>query len=64
MGSLSLLQMLWFPALFVAGVLSWVMISIYSSIKRRSAARHTPSVIVQLPDDSDIVRNDGHNLDN
>ncbi len=58
----SLLQMLWFPLLFVIAALSWLGFAISKAMRRDSD--HSPSVTVQLPENAHVVANDGTNISN
>ncbi len=58
------LEMLWFPLLSVVAVVSWMVFAVMGSMKQRRAAGKGGSVTVRLPEGSNIVRNDGTNLDN
>lgn len=60
----STLEMLWFPVLFVLATGTWIVLAIAGALRRRDIASHGGSVTVRLPSDSNIVRYDGHNLDN
>lgn len=60
----STLEIIWFPVVLVLATGAWIVLAITGAVRRRDMARHSGSVTVRLPDDSAIVRNDGHNLDN
>ncbi len=58
------LEMIWFPVLCILATVTWIVFAIGNSMRRRRMASHQPSITVQVPNSSDIVHNDGTNLNN
>lgn len=61
---MTLLEMIWFPVLCIVATTTWIVLAIGNAMRNRRIARHQPSITVQVPDSSDIVHNNGTNLNN
>ncbi len=60
----SVIETLWFPVLFVIVCTTWLVMAVMNAVKRGHSVDGEGAVTVRLPKGTDIVHNDGSNLNN